>query len=85
MDPENVKFAATVSGKALEVLKQRQLDRCDQYRADFGERFILPATNMLIRIVAKVKLGARVPGIKRALPILTKIGGSDEGAHVAAA
>jgi len=85
MDPENVKFAATVSGKALEVLKQRQLDRCDQYRADFGERFILPATNMLLRIVAKVKLGARVPGIKRALPILTKIGGSDEGAHVAAA
>lgn len=72
MDPENVKFAATVSGKALETLKQRQLDRCDQYRSDFGDMFIVPATSMLLRIVSRLGEGVRVPGVSKALPILQK-------------
>jgi hypothetical protein len=53
MDPENVKFAATVSGKALETLKARQLDRCDQLREDFEEGFLLPANRMLFAVAKK--------------------------------
>lgn len=73
MDPENVKFAATVSGKALETLKQRQLDRCDQFRGDFGDGFILPSTNMLLRLAATLGERVRVPGQKAAKPILTML------------
>lgn len=83
MDPENVKFAATVSGKALETLKQRQLDRCDQYRSDFGEHYIVPATTMLLRMSARLGTGLRVPGIAKALPILKRFG-SDVDALAAA-
>lgn len=51
MDPEHVKFAATVSGKAMEALRARQLDRCDQIRDDFGDGYILPAIDILLRLV----------------------------------
>lgn len=51
LDPENIKFAATTSGKALETLRQRQVNRCDQYRDDFGDLFVVPAVEMLLRIV----------------------------------
>lgn len=53
MDPENVKFAATVSGKALETLKARQLDRCDHLREDFEEGFLIPANRMLYAVAKK--------------------------------
>lgn len=77
MDPENVKFAATVSGKALETLRQRQLDRCDQFRSDFGDGFILPATSMLLRIVSKLGEAVRVPGLSVALPVVSLFEGGD--------
>lgn len=53
LDPENIKFAATTSGKALETLKQRQLDRCDQYRDDLADGLIRPVVMMLIEIARK--------------------------------
>lgn len=65
LDPENIKFAATTSGKALQQIKQRQLDRCDQYRDDLKNGFLLPSIKMQLRI-SKV-LGAKqlkVPGIE---------------------
>lgn len=81
LDPENVKFAATVSGKALETLKQRQLDRLDQYRADFGDKFIVPATNMLSRIADKIGPGGvRLPVLDAAAPVLAKFRSEDEAA-----
>lgn len=73
LDPENVKFAATTSGKALQAIKQRQLDRCDQYRTDFGDRYFEPSVSMQLRI-AQTILGRgeklRVPGAKAVTPIL---------------
>lgn len=73
LDPENVKFAATTSGKALQAIKQRQLDRCDQYRDDFGDRYFEPSVSMQLRVAEAVlsrneKL--RVPGAKAVAPIL---------------
>lgn len=47
-----------LSGKALESFKAPQLSRIDSYRLDFGDRFMLPALGMLLRIAlqAKVKI-----------------------------
>lgn len=52
LDPENIKFASVTSGKALAALKQKQLDRVDQYREDFRDGFMIPALVMLLQIVA---------------------------------
>lgn len=54
LDPEHVKFAATVSGKALRTLRERQYSHCDQDREDFGEGWLLPALRMCLRVIAKV-------------------------------
>lgn len=57
LDPENVKFASTTSGKALEALKQRQLDRCNRYREDTEDHLLMPVFSMLLRI-ARDKIAA---------------------------
>lgn len=72
MDPENVKFAATVSGKALETLRARQLDRCDQYREDIGDGLILPSLRMLMRLALRQRARLRVPGLAKAAPMLAR-------------
>ena len=86
LDPENVKFAATVSGKALETLRARQIDRCDMIRDDFGDKAIKPALSMLMRVASRVGVQLRTPGIKKALPVLAKFETPDqESANVAGA
>lgn len=50
LDPENIKFATTTSGKALATLKQRQLDRCDQIRDDMEDSLLVPSAKMALRI-----------------------------------
>lgn len=72
LDPENVKFAATVSGKALETLRARQIDRCDAIRDDFADKAIKPSIGMLLRVASRVGAQLRTPGIKKALPVLAK-------------
>ncbi len=73
LDPEGIKFAATTSGKALEAIKQKQIDRCDQYRDDLRDNFLLPSVNMQLRIAHTVQArGERldVAGAKEAQKIL---------------
>jgi hypothetical protein len=72
LDPAHIKFAATTSGKALQAIKQKQIDRCDVYRDDFGDNFLMPSVDMQLRIAAKLKSGLRVPGIDKVVPILAK-------------
>ena len=74
MDPDDIKYASSVSGKALETLKSRQIDRCDQYRDDFGEGFILPAIQMLLRMAYEVGKtgGLNLTGLKTTMPILER-------------
>lgn len=68
VDPENLPHGMTLSGRALEALKARQLDRCDYYRADFGDHFLLPAIGMLIRIViAKNLVVEGIDAVKKAI------------------
>lgn len=72
LDPQNIKFAATTSGKALEAIKQKQIDRCDVYRDDLKDNFLLPSIDMQLRIAAKLARGLKVPGIKKAATILAQ-------------
>jgi hypothetical protein len=75
LDPENIKFAVTTSGKALAAIKQRQLDRCDQYRDDFADKFFEPSVSMQLRIAYTILSRGqmlRVPGAKKVKPLLAK-------------
>ena len=83
LDPENIKFAATTSGKALEAIKQKQIDRCDQYRDDLTENFLLPTLDMQLRIAHKLGAGLRVPGIDKVQAMLAKFDQADAFAEAA--
>lgn len=75
LDPENVKFASTTSGKALMQLKARQLDRCDQYRDDFWAGWIEPALRMLLRVVTRPDV--ELVGLPKSLvPTLATVAGA---------
>jgi len=49
LDPETLPKGA-ITGKALESLKERQLSRCDYYRDDVTDGWLIPATQMLLRV-----------------------------------
>lgn len=70
--PGQFKGTGVVSGRAIEQSKQRQYDRCDKYRDDFGDRFINPSIDMQLRVALKAREQLRVPGIAQALPILDR-------------
>lgn len=83
LDPENIKFAATTSGKALEAIKQKQVDRCGVYRGDVDEGFLQPSISMQLRIAQRVGKNLKVPLIKKALPILNKFAAETDGVAAA--
>ncbi len=73
MDQEHIKLGSSMSGKALEALKARQLDRCDQYRSDVEDHLLVPTVEMLLRVVkGTADRGAtlRLRGLTKALPIM---------------
>jgi hypothetical protein len=70
--PSDFKSASAVSGRSIQELKARQFDRCDQYRDDFEEGFVLPTVNMQMRIAQRVREKITVPGLKEALPVLDR-------------
>lgn len=72
LDPGDIKYAASLSGKALETLRGRQLSRCDQIRSDVEDGLILPAARLILRIVATLGDSLRIPGLAKALPLLAK-------------
>jgi hypothetical protein len=72
LDPETMPTLTNLSGRTLEALKARQLDRCDNYRSDFGDRFILPAVGMLLRIARDKKLA--IDGLEVLDAVIAKAG-----------
>src|SRR4029077_15488694 len=50
IDAESAKLISAMSGKAIEALRARQFDRCDRYRDDFGNGWIMPVTSMVLRV-----------------------------------
>ncbi len=81
LDPESIRYAAALSGKALEVLRERQLNRCDQIRTDFGDKFLIPATLMLMQVVRAVSaregVRLRFPRLKEALTATATLDAAD--------
>jgi hypothetical protein len=77
LDPESIKYAATVSGKALEILRARELNRVSRDREVFGEDVILATVDMLLRIALKLGTQLRTPRLKKALPVLAQFQGSN--------
>lgn len=71
-DPETVRFASALSGKAQQMLRQRQLDRCDQYRDDMADAMIRPVIHLLLRILAAVQ--PRSAALKRMVALTSKLG-----------
>ncbi len=62
----------SLSGKALESLMARQLNRDDRIRDDFGDAFIKPSIAMLLRICHVRGAGLRVRGLKKAQSVLAQ-------------
>lgn len=63
LDPNNIKFAAVTSGKALATLLKRQLNRIAKHREDFAEGWLVPVLSMLARIVSTKPEDVRVPAL----------------------
>jgi hypothetical protein len=74
LDPESVRFASALSGKALEVIRSRQIDRCEQYRDDCGMKLLLPSIHMLLRVCHTMgqRGQIRIAGLNTVLPLLSR-------------
>jgi hypothetical protein len=70
LDPENIKMASMTSGKALEALRQKQLDRIDEHRDDLRDGFIVPSIIMQLRLLKKLGTQMKVPGVEEAVAAL---------------
>jgi hypothetical protein len=90
LDHEGIAGIRQLSGKALEAIKQAQIDRCDQFRDDLRDGFLLPSIDMQLRIVAKQGASLRVPGSAQIAGVLKKfdkpeIAATKAGSNVAVA
>lgn len=75
LDADSIRMRASVlSGKALEVIRARQIDRCEQYRDDVGSRLLLPSLHMLLRVAYVVgqRGQLRLPGLTSSLELLRR-------------
>jgi len=78
LDPEVANIVrGSLSGKALESLRERQLNRDDKIRDDFGDGFMKPSLNVLLRICATKADGLRLRGLKKAKGALAQLNGAE--------
>jgi hypothetical protein len=84
LDHESVQGIRQLSGKALEAIKQMQLDRCDQFRDDVRDGFLLPSIDMQLRISQKLGKTLRVSGIDKMVRALAKFQQPEPKAQVRA-
>jgi hypothetical protein len=80
LDPESLRSVHQLSGKTLEALKEKQLDRCDRIRDDVSEHLLQPSISIQLRIARSVlakKLKLSVAGAKNASSLLDKFGAGD--------
>jgi hypothetical protein len=74
IDPKDMMSGAQLSGRSLEWLHKRQVDYDVEIRTDFGDNAMLPAVDLVLRVVHKLGPtgGLYLPGLAKVLPILTK-------------
>lgn len=70
MNPEEVKFAAALSGKALERLLARQMNRVAKDRDGFGHGYLLKSYCMLLRVAQATAGGLKTRGLQKAKSVL---------------
>lgn len=80
IDMQHLKLSGTTSGKALEAIRQRQIDRCDQFRDDLWDRFLLPTLRMQLRIAASLGSSLHVPGADKVQAQLQKLANASDDA-----
>ena len=74
LNPEEVKFAASLSGKALERIMARQINRVSKDRDGFGRGYLLKSYCMLLRIAQRLGTASlKTRGLKKALPVLASL------------
>lgn len=82
LDPDAISHIRNLSGKALESLRKRELNRCDRIRDDFGDNCLLPAINLILRIcglyISQRSKDLNLAGLKKVAGILTQIQEDDE-------
>lgn len=80
LNPEEIKFAAALSGKALERLMARQLNRVAKDRDGFGKGYLLKSYCMLLRVAQRLgPQQLRTRGLKKAKSILDSFYSEQDG------
>ncbi len=76
IDPKTMMSGATLSGRALEWLHKKQVNYCDDVRADFADNCLLPLADMLLRIALAYAQRSEewfyLPGKEALVKLLTK-------------
>lgn len=80
LDPEQMKLGSDISGRALEWLHSKQIDRCNRIRRDFGRRMLMPLVHMLLRVALRTTGTLYIPGLEKARQIIGRFEQAVEGA-----
>lgn len=80
IDPTETKLGTNISGRALEWLHSKQIDRCNRIRKDFGRRMLTPLIHMLLRVALKTLGALYIPGLDKARGILERFEREVDGA-----
>ncbi len=72
IDLDKMKIGSDISGRALEWLHRKQIDRCSRIRSDFGDNCMKPVINMLLRIALHMQKGLYLAGLDKARAILER-------------
>lgn len=80
IDPEELTGSGDISGKTLSFLYSQQIAKCDKYREDFGEKWLLPVVNMLFRVVLASGKGLYLAGAAPMQKILVRFQQKVDGA-----
>ena len=82
MDPEQTKLGSDISGRALEWLHSKQIDRCNRIRKHFARCMLVPILHMLLRIALKTAGALYVPGLDKVRGLLERFERDVEGSGV---
>jgi hypothetical protein len=81
LDPKTIKLSTALSGRAIEWLHKKQIDYDNDVRTDFGDHFLLPLIDTLLRMAYTLrKQGAplMLSGLDTALPVLSRFEAEQE-------
>lgn len=72
LDPTRIKYAGSMSGRALKLMKLRQVDRVSEHHDEWADESAQPTLSMLCRIALLKRNELDLPGLKPALPVLAR-------------